>query len=128
MEPLPQLVRDLIRLGVGMEVKCGAAAFTLPKDEPRRSKAERAVRASLPLVRDHRAEFLDLWTELAPCRQPERCRECRASIYRVPKDWSWAFCESRYCPYRTDDISRKARWWRDRDRKRDEKADEPIPD
>lgn len=115
---LTQLVRDLMGLGVGMEVKDGAASFTLPKDEPRRSRAEKAVRGSLPAIQDRRDEFLAAWQAEAggPGRaETVRCPECTGLVTGVEparqdrlhdpraEYLGWAFCESLYCPYRTDE-------------------------
>jgi len=129
--PLPQLVRDLMALGVGMEVRDGGAAFTLPKDEPDRSRAEKAVRSSLPLVRDHRAEFLAVWTEVAVLEggEPRRCGACRGWVFKVPQEVTWAFCESLYCPFRSDQrartFQRNERW---RLRQQAKSDANPIPD
>jgi hypothetical protein len=120
VDPLEQLIRDLIRLGVGMEVKGGQPVLTLPGREPARSNAERASRAGLELLRGDRGRVLKLWPELAagtvgpPPDGPARCRECRAWVFgvtparadRLTDDRAeylgWAFCESLCCPYRTD--------------------------
>lgn len=102
--PLEQLVRDLQRIGVGMEVRGGEAAFTLPKTEPQRSSAESAVRRSLPLVRDHRDEFVATWMREAGSEpDPVRCAECRSWVFRKPGGvLAWAYCEYLWCPGRTD--------------------------
>jgi hypothetical protein len=103
--PLEQLVRDLMRLGVGVEVRGGDASFTLPEKEPQRSSAESAVRRSLPLVRDHRDDFVRVWSEIAGGEMdPVRCAECRGWVFWTPRGTlAWAYCEYLWCPGRTDE-------------------------
>lgn len=124
-DPLRQLVRDLIRLGVGMAVEGGQPTLTLPEGEPRRTTAERAVRAGLELIRGDRGRAVRMWPEVAAeegtpvalprADEPARCRECRATVVGVvparddvlvdpnAEYLGWAFCESLSCPCRTDE-------------------------
>jgi hypothetical protein len=129
---LTQLVRDLMGLGVGMEVRQDAASFVLPADEPARSRAEKAVKGALPLIRDHRADFLRVWGEVAIVEggEPRRCGACRGWVFTVPKEVTWAFCESLYCPFRTDARARefqRVERWRLRNKPPQPDAS-PIPD
>lgn len=120
-DSLRALIRDLIAMRVGMEVKAGQPTLAVPPT------AEAMVRNNLDAIRANRDEITRLWAELAAESSllVLTCKECKALVLD-PSEGAvsrWAFCESTYCPYRLDDTARRAqqRWlkpaeqtWRER--------------
>lgn len=105
-DALRRLVRDLIDMGVGLETKGGLPDLTVPPH------AEAMVRNNGPAIRAALDRLPALWAEESvkkptPPRRWSECGECRAAV-AVPRAWrakegiGWAFCESLFCPYRTD--------------------------
>jgi len=140
---LRRLVRDLIDMGVGLEVTGGVPDLTVPES------AEAMVLSNGPAIRAAIDRLPALWAEAAvekavTAQRWSECGECKAAV-AVPKAWrakgdiGWAFCESLFCPYRTDAKAtafRKDAWqMKELARQRQVKAladdptlSEPIPD
>lgn len=112
MSSTRDLIRELVRLGVGMEVKNGRPALTLPEGRAARRKARAAAESHLEAIRADAAGVVALWPEVAAEVAAEPlvlvCKECK-SLVLDPEQGSvsrWTFCEYPSCPYRTDDAAR----------------------
>jgi hypothetical protein len=138
------LIRELVRLGVGMEVKGGRPALTLPEGWAARRKARAAAEGRLEDIRANAAEVVALWPEVAAevAGEPavQVCGECRALVFSEEQGRSlWlTCCEYLFCPYRRDRQARRFQYpppedgkptWQERlevSRRAKELADDPT--
>lgn len=158
---LRQFVRDLIRLGVELRVRDGHPVLHIPDalPLPAADRARRAATAGLDLLSANRDDVAAVWRDVATAgSEPVPCTGCGAMVWGVPlarqdvkvdphaEYIGWAFCESLYCPFRTDEraavfqqrhrrpgeerdwVERLAAQFQARHRAENPDAADPVPD
>lgn len=79
-DPLPQLVEDLVRVGVGVRVLAGRPSLVYDPADPR---AAALVRRTQPALAERRDEAVALFARLGAVSEPtsESCPACGAVVY-----------------------------------------------